>query len=96
MEFRAALDNTFASIEEHPRLYAQVYRSLHRALVRRFPYGVFYTPRVEELVVVAVLHTARSPRLWRGRFEGREANPALKRTRRFAASSSVRLAPACR
>lgn len=71
LQFRAALDNTFASIEQHPRLYSQVYRSLRRALVRRFPYGVFYTPRVEELVVVAVLHTARSPRLWRGRFEGR-------------------------
>jgi plasmid stabilization system protein ParE len=70
LPFRTALDKTFAAIEENPRLHAQVYRNLRRALVRRFPYGVFYVPRAEELVVVAVLHTARNPRLWRARVKG--------------------------
>ena len=72
LQFREALDNTFALIEENPRLHAQVYRDLRRALVRRFPYGVFYVTRAEELVVVAVLHTARNPRLWRARFKRRD------------------------
>lgn len=71
-QFRAALDNTFASIEENPRQHAQVYRNLRRALVRRFPYGVFYAPLAEEVVVVAVFHTARDPRLWRARFQSRD------------------------
>lgn len=72
LQFRAALDNTFASIEENPQLHAQVYQNLRRAFVRRFPYGVFYVPRTEGLVVVAVLHTARDPGLWRARFKSRD------------------------
>src|SRR5436309_2746504 len=72
LQFRAALDNTPASIEENPRLHAQVYRNLRRALVRRFPYAVFYVPRAEALIVVAVLHTARDPHVWRVRFKGRD------------------------
>jgi hypothetical protein len=64
-----ALDRTFASIEENPRLNALVYRGLRRALVRRFPFGVFYVLHNEAPVVVAVFHTARDPRLWRARFK---------------------------
>jgi len=38
---------------------------LRRALVQRFPFGVFYVPsRNGHIVVVAVLHAARDPRLW--------------------------------
>ena len=67
LQFRSALDSTLSSIEENPLLYAQVYRNLRRALVRRFPYGVFYVPRNEALFVVAVFHTARDPKLWHAR-----------------------------
>jgi toxin ParE1/3/4 len=69
LRFRAALDNTLAAIEENPRLHPQV---LRRALVRRFPFGIFYVPRTDGVIVVAVLHTARDPRLWRARFKVRE------------------------
>jgi plasmid stabilization system protein ParE len=72
LQFRAALDKTLAAIEENPRLHAQVYRNLRRALVRRFPFGIFYVPRTDGVIVVAVLHTARDPRLWRARFKVRE------------------------
>jgi plasmid stabilization system protein ParE len=69
LEFRSALDQTFSSIKENPELYARAYRSLRRALLRRFPYGVFYVPRPERVVVLAVLHTSRNPKLWRTRLQ---------------------------
>ena len=72
LQSRAALDKTFAAIEENPQLHAQVYRNLRRALVRRFPFGVFYVSRTEGVIVVAVLHTTRNPRLWRARFKNRD------------------------
>ncbi len=68
LEFRSALDQTFSVIERTPELYPPIYRALRRALVRRFPYGVFYVERADDIVVVAVLHTSRNPRLWRTRF----------------------------
>jgi plasmid stabilization system protein ParE len=73
LEFRAALDKTLDAIAENPRVHPQVYRSLRRALVRRFPFGVFFVPRSKSVIVVAVLHTARDPRLWRARITRRGA-----------------------
>jgi plasmid stabilization system protein ParE len=67
LQFRAALDSTFAAIEQNPLLYAEVYRGFRRGLVRHFPYGVFYLTRAESVVVVAVFHCARDPKLWRAR-----------------------------
>jgi plasmid stabilization system protein ParE len=69
LDFRSALDQTFSSIKDNPELYARAYRSLRRALLRRFPYGVFYVLQPEGIVVLAVLHTSRNPKLWRTRFQ---------------------------
>jgi toxin ParE1/3/4 len=72
IEFRSALDDTFSSITNHPEINRRVYRDMRRALVRRFPYAVFYTQLHDDIVVVAVLHTSRNPRLWGTRYKSRE------------------------
>jgi toxin ParE1/3/4 len=69
LEFRSALDQAFSAIENNPALYAPIYRELRRALLHRFPYAVFYVERTNEIVVAAVLHTSRDPRLWRARLK---------------------------
>ena len=69
LEFRSALDQAFSAIENNPALYAPIYRELRRALLHRFPYAVFYAERTNEIVVAAVLHTSRDPRLWRARLK---------------------------
>jgi toxin ParE1/3/4 len=37
---------------------------VRRILTRRFPYRVFFIVRPDAIVVFAVLHAARDPRLW--------------------------------
>jgi plasmid stabilization system protein ParE len=69
LEFRSALDDTMSSIAGNPELYARIYRNLRRALVARFPFAVFYVLRKESIIVIAVLHTSRSPALWRNRLK---------------------------
>jgi plasmid stabilization system protein ParE len=69
LEFRSALDQAFLAIESNPALHATIYRELRRALLHRFPYAVFYAERANEIIVVAVLHTSRDPRLWRARLK---------------------------
>jgi plasmid stabilization system protein ParE len=76
-EFLKALDETIQSIEQNPGLYARVHGELRRALTPRFPYGVFYLARTERIVVFAVLHTARDPRIWKRRARAR-GKPALR------------------
>lgn len=72
LQFRAALGKAFAAIEEAPKLHTLVYRNLRRALVRRLPFGVFYIVQPKSVIVVAVLHTARKPRLSRTRLKFRD------------------------
>lgn len=66
-EFMDAGDNTLAAIEESPRRYRVVALNTRRAIVRRFPYSVFYRVMGEEVVVVACFHGSRDPRNWKSR-----------------------------
>ena len=63
-EFLEALDVQFQAIVQSPQLYAQIHRGIRRALLRRFPYGVFYASKREIISVLAVVRTSRSPRRW--------------------------------
>ena len=51
--------------------YPAGYRNTRRALIRRFPYGVVYLPIPEQdtIVVLAVLHCGRDPKLWQNQLQ---------------------------
>jgi plasmid stabilization system protein ParE len=66
-EFLHELDVVYERLAKFPFLYAELYRGLRRARVRRFPVGVFYLIGPAEIRIVAVVHAARSPRVWRSR-----------------------------
>ncbi|HEV7503745.1 MAG TPA: type II toxin-antitoxin system RelE/ParE family toxin [Thermoanaerobaculia bacterium] len=63
-EFLGAIDESFDSIEAFPEMYAHVRGNVRRMILTRFPYAVFYQIEPKRVVVLAVLHTARDPRLW--------------------------------
>ncbi len=63
-EFLAAVNASFDDIEEFPERFAFIRGSVRRAIVARFPYAVFYQVEPRRIVVFAVLHTARDPKLW--------------------------------
>jgi plasmid stabilization system protein ParE len=65
--FRLVLDTTLGLVAEFPDSYALVARGLRRALLRRFPHGVFYRHEASVIQVVAVLPTTREPRVWQAR-----------------------------
>jgi plasmid stabilization system protein ParE len=63
-EFIAAMELQLKRLEQAPLLYAEVIPSVRRALLPRFPYGLFFAVRGELVHVLAVLHDARNPRRW--------------------------------
>lgn len=65
--FRLRFEETVERIRERPEAYPLVIPGVRRAIVHRFPYSVFFRPDCLEVVVVAVIHQARDPRLWRQR-----------------------------
>jgi toxin ParE1/3/4 len=63
-EFLAALEAQFELIAKSPQLYAETQRGVRRALLSRFPYGVFYASKDEIVSILGVVHTSRHPRRW--------------------------------
>jgi plasmid stabilization system protein ParE len=64
LEFLKALDGQFDLLTRTPELYPTIHRSVHRALLARFPYGVYYAAHHESISILGVIHTARHPRRW--------------------------------
>ena len=68
-EFLRAVDVTLAEITRVPVRYPLVRGGARRALLRRFPYAVFFVATPELVSVFACLHARRDPRHWRERSE---------------------------
>lgn len=63
-EFIAAMELQLKRLEQAPLLYAEAIPNVRRALLPRFPYGLFYAVRGNLVHVLAVLHDARNPNRW--------------------------------
>ena len=66
-DFLQSLDNVVAGIQRLPEKHPVVYRELRRALLRRYPYAVFYLVRPDQIVVVSVMHQRQDPARWQAR-----------------------------
>ncbi|MEJ7811482.1 MAG: type II toxin-antitoxin system RelE/ParE family toxin [Gemmatimonadaceae bacterium] len=67
--FLRAAEAVFAAVRRTPALYPVVRGRTRRALLRRFPYGVFFCEEEGEVVVLAVVHSSRDPQHWQSRAE---------------------------
>ena len=65
--FRASLAAVVVRIEANPRQFPVASNQTRRALLRRFPYLLIFRESDDAAYVVAVFHTSRDPRVWRGR-----------------------------
>lgn len=65
VEFRGAVGRAVNLISERPLLYVQVLRKIRRALLVRFPFGLYYVPEQRRVVVLACIHAQRDPKLIR-------------------------------
>jgi plasmid stabilization system protein ParE len=66
-EFVAELNSSIKRLLEYPKAWPQVGKRVRRLQLRRFPYGIFYQIREDEIFVVAVAHLHRQPEYWRDR-----------------------------
>jgi toxin ParE1/3/4 len=68
VEFLAAVEVVLETIVESPERFPEVYRQARQALLRRFPYGVYFLIQADGSVeVISCCHTRRHPRRWRSR-----------------------------
>lgn len=56
------IDEVLQRIIEAPDAFPTVYRHVRRAVVRQFPFAIFYVSNADEIRVLAVFHSRRDPR----------------------------------
>jgi len=65
--FATEVDRALGGIIRSPLAYSRVQGEIRRALVRRFPYAIYFRAMPDEIVVLAVIHGRRHPRRWQAR-----------------------------
>ena len=65
--FLESVEDTLSRIEKSPQLYPIIHLDIRRVTLHRFPFGVYYTLIRDEIHILAVVHDARHPSVWRRR-----------------------------
>ena len=65
--FRQAIDVLAERMSANPRQFPVVFKNVRRALLRRFPYTIFFVVEDETLIVIACFHASRGPLQWQKR-----------------------------
>jgi plasmid stabilization system protein ParE len=63
-DFLSCVDACIEALCRTPEMCPEVYETYRRALVRRFPYAVFYEYTQDTVTVYSVFHTSRDPEKW--------------------------------
>lgn len=64
------IEEKLEQISKNPELYPLVHKNVRRALIHRFPYGIFYINEKSRIVIIAFFHASRNPRSWKQRTAG--------------------------
>ena len=66
--FLDVLDHILKRIRDTPLQFPSISGEVRRALLHTFPYAVYFRETEQAVVILAVLHLRRDPRIWLGRF----------------------------
>jgi hypothetical protein len=67
LEFTKEVYAAIESISEFPLAWTPLSLNTRRRLLKRFPYGVVYQPKGDELIIIAVMQLNKKPGYWRHR-----------------------------
>lgn len=62
--FLEEVEASLARIEAHPLAWTPLSPRTRRCRTHRFPYGLFYQVRDDEIVVLSVMDLRRDPKRW--------------------------------
>jgi plasmid stabilization system protein ParE len=65
--FRQVIDALAQRMSENPRQFPIVLKNVRRALLRRYPYSLFFVVEGDDLTVIACFHASRDPSQWQKR-----------------------------
>ena len=66
-DFKSCVNDAFLQLEKHPKFYKKVHADIRRVIIKKFPFGIFYVVKDNEVTILAVLHARRNPIKWKSR-----------------------------
>lgn len=66
-DFLLTLEESYSKITRTPKVYQLIYKIVRRKLLRRFPYGVFFVLKNDEIIVIAIMYIRTNPSDWNER-----------------------------
>lgn len=65
--FIESVESGITRITASPGTWRVVEEDVRRYLVKRFPFGIYYTIEDEYILIIAVMHMSRKPGYWKNR-----------------------------
>lgn len=69
VRFVARVNEVLTRIGNSPKMHGIVRDNVHRAVVTKFPYCVYYRELTDRVEVISVFHTSRDPAEWESRLD---------------------------
>jgi toxin ParE1/3/4 len=70
-DFLRCVEACVLVIQRHPNIYPIAVDEFRRALIRRFPYEIFYDVTGDTLTIYSVFHCSQDPEKWKRCLGGR-------------------------
>jgi hypothetical protein len=68
-EFLKEIYYTIQNILKYPNAWSILSRNTRRCLTKRFPYGVIYQIKEDEVIIIAIMQLNRKPGYWANRIK---------------------------
>jgi len=66
-DFLLSVEAALFSIQRQPLIFQKVFSNARRAILKRFPYGIFFVIEGNIITVIAVISLSRNPEMWQKR-----------------------------
>jgi len=67
IDFISKVEEAISALKTNVEAYPFIYKNIRRILIKRFPYGIFYTVHEDNIKILAVFHQKRKPIDWNSR-----------------------------
>ncbi len=65
--FMRCIDEAISRIRRNPKMFPVAFKNARRAMLKRFPYIIYYEIGEKEIMILAVFHAKRDPKHWQRR-----------------------------
>ncbi len=60
-------NESFITLSKDPFAYQKIYKNIHRFVMKKFPFVIYFRINGFSIRIIAIFHTSRNPQIWEDR-----------------------------